>query len=186
MENLQRTHWQVWTLLSPVSHFGKLHRLETRENGAHRSWHRESNRLVNKELSDLWRIVATEVTVSLKLEELAAFLNRLNSENSSGLDSIFLEFILHARSAPKSWFYGSFISRMRQLKIPKIWCRELIVANLKPEKPLGSRRTNSNVPISLLSVSLTSSRDSSTLVSIQSLSHCSLRSRRVFDMGGRP
>jgi len=137
-----------------VPHLGKFHHLETRVNGAQRSWHRQSNRLVNIELFDLWKIVATEVTVSLKLEELATFLNRVNSENSPGLDSFFLEFILHAGSAPKFWFRGFYISCMRQLKIKKIWRRVLIVANPQPEKPLGSRRTNSNVPISLLSVPL--------------------------------
>jgi len=30
-ENNQQTHWQVWTLLSPVPRLGKHHRLVTRE-----------------------------------------------------------------------------------------------------------------------------------------------------------
>jgi len=39
---------------------------------------------------------------------------------------------------------------MRQLKIPKIWKRALVVAIPKPEKPLGDLK--SYLPISLLCV----------------------------------
>ena len=66
------------------------------------------------------------------------------------MDSIFPEFILHARSAPKSWFYDFLNSCMRQLKIPKVWRRTLVVANPKSEKPLGDPK--SYLPISLLCV----------------------------------
>jgi len=45
------------------------------------------------------------------------------------------EFILHARSTLKSWFCNFLTSCMRQLKIPTIWRRELIVVIPKPEKP---------------------------------------------------
>jgi len=31
VKNNQQTHWQVWTLLSPVPRLGKLHRLTTSE-----------------------------------------------------------------------------------------------------------------------------------------------------------
>ena len=31
VETNQQTHWQVWTLLSPVPRLGKFHRLATRE-----------------------------------------------------------------------------------------------------------------------------------------------------------
>jgi len=41
---------------------------------------------------------------------------------------------------------------MRQLKIPKIWRRALVVAIPKPEKPLGDRDPKSYHPISLLCV----------------------------------
>jgi len=75
---------------------------------------------------------------------------------------------------------------MLQIKIPKIWRRELMVAIAKPEKPLGYPK--SYRPVSLLSFPFTvkSSRDSSTLLSNQSLTHYSHRSRRAFDTGGRP
>ena len=67
-----------------------------------------------------------------------------------GLDSIFPEFILHARSALKSWSCDFLNSCMRQLKSPKIWRRALVVAIPKPEKPL--RDLKSYRPISLLGV----------------------------------
>jgi len=97
---------------------------------------------------------------------------------------IFAEFILHTGSALKSWFCDFLNSCMRQLKIPKIWRRALVVAIPKPEKPLGTQRA---IVLYLCCVSpLKSSRDSSPLVSKQSSTHCSHRSRRAFDTGGRP
>ena len=83
-------------------------------------------------------------------EEFAAALRRLKPGKSPGLDSIFLEFILHAEPALKSWFCDFLNSCMRQLKIPKIWRRALVVAIPKPAKPLGYPK--SYHPISLLCV----------------------------------
>jgi len=83
-------------------------------------------------------------------EELAAALRRLKPGKSPGLDSIFPEFILHAGSALNSWFCDFLSNCMRQLKIPKIWRRALVVAIPKPEKPLGDPK--SYRPISLLCV----------------------------------
>jgi len=113
-----------------------------------------------------------------------AALRRLKPGKFPALDSIFPEFMLHTWSALKSWFCDFVSSCMRQLKIPKIWRRALIVVIPKPEKPLGSQRaTVSN----LCCVSpLKSSRHSSTLVWTQSSTHCSLGSRWVFDTGCQP
>jgi len=100
---------------------------------------RESTRLVNKELSDRWKISTSEghsISESFRPEELAA-LRHLKPGKSPGLDSIFPEFILHAASALKSWFCDFLSSWMHHLKITKIWRRELIVAIPKPENPLG-------------------------------------------------
>ena len=66
------------------------------------------------------------------------------------MDCIFPEFILNAGSALGSWFCDFFNSCIRQLKIPKIWRRALVVAIPKPEKPLGDPK--SYRPISLLCV----------------------------------
>jgi len=81
---------------------------------------------------------------------LLTALRRLKPEKSPGLDSIFSEFMLHAGSALKSWFCDFLSSCMRQLKIPKILRRALIVAIPKPENPLGNPK--SYRPISLLCV----------------------------------
>jgi len=158
------------------------------KNGAHKTSDREPSRLVNKELSHLWKIPTPEghsISEPFRLEKSAAALRRLKPGKSPGLDSIFSEFILHAGSALKSWFCDFLNSCMRQLKIPKIWRRALVVAIPKPEKPLGTQRA---IVLYLCCVSpFKSSRDSSTLVSKQSptLTHCSHRSRRASDTGGR-
>ena len=98
------------------------------KDGAH-----EPTRLVNKELSDLWKIEGQSISESFRPEELAAALRRLKPGNFLGLDSIFPD----AGSALKSWFCDFLTSCKRQLKIPKIWKRTLIVAIPKAEKPLG-------------------------------------------------
>jgi len=132
------------------------------KNGAHRTGDRESTRLVNKELSDRWKIPTPEgqsISEPFRPEELAAAFRRLKPGKSLGLDSIFPEFILHAGSALKSWFCDFLTSCMHQLKIPKIWRRALIVAIPKPEKPSGDPRAI--VPYLCCVFPLKSSRDSS-------------------------
>jgi len=123
------------------------------KNGAHKTGGRASTRLVNKQLSDLWKIPTPDgrsISEPLRPEEFAAALRRLKPGKSPGLDSTLPEFILHAGSALKSWFCYFPNSCMRQLKIPKIWRRPLVVAIPKPEKPLGDPK--SYRPISLLCV----------------------------------
>ena len=118
------------------------------KNEAHKTSSRESTRLVSKQLSDLWKIPTPEGhSIS---EDFAVDLRHLIPGKSLGLISIWLEFILHARSALKSWFCDFLGSCMRQLKISKIWKRALVVAIPKPEKPLGD--PNSYRSISLLCV----------------------------------
>jgi len=96
------------------------------KNGAHNTSDCESTRLVNKELSDLWKIPTPEdhsISEPFRPEEFDAALRCLKPGKSPGLDSIFQEFILHAGSALKSWFCDFLNSCMRQLEIPKIWRR---------------------------------------------------------------
>ena len=124
-------------------------------------------------------IISVLNPLAFRPEELAAALRRLKLKKSPGLDSILPEFILHAGSALKSWFSDFLTSCMRQLKIPKIWRKELIVAVLKPEKPSGDPR----VTVSYLCCV---SPLKSTLLLNQSSTYCSYRSRRAFDTGGRP
>ena len=111
----------------------------------------ESTRLVNEQLSDLWKIPTGEGHSIFELfrpEEFAAALRHLKPGKTPGLDSIFPEFILHAGPALKSWFCDFLNSCMRQLKTAKIWRRALVVAIPKPEKPSGDLK--SYRPISLL------------------------------------
>jgi len=75
------------------------------KNGSHKTSGRKPTRLINKVLSDLWKIPTPEghsISESIRLEEFAAALRLLKPRKSLGLDSIFTEFILHARSALKS------------------------------------------------------------------------------------
>jgi len=127
--------------------------LQLVKNGAHKTGGRESTRLVNKQPSDLWKIPKPEghsVSKPFRPEEFAAALRPLKPRKSPGLDSIFLEFTLHAGSALKSWFCYFFNSCMLQVKIPKIWRRALVVASPKPEKLLWD--VKGHHPISLLCV----------------------------------
>jgi len=75
---------------------------------------------------------------------------------------------------------------MRQLKIPKIWRRALILALPKPDKPLGDPKSYRPLLYLCCVSRLKSSRDSSTLVSNQPSIKCSQRSKRTFDTEGRP
>ena len=61
---------------------------------------------------------------------MASALNHLKPEKSTGLDSIFPEFVLHAESAIKSWLCGSVTSCMPQLKISRIWRRAFPISLL--------------------------------------------------------
>jgi len=120
------------------------------KNGSHKTGGRESTRLVNKQLSGLWKIPKPEghsISEPFKPEKFTAAIRRLKPGKSPGLDSIFPEFIPHAGSALKSWFCDFLNSCMRQLKIPKIWRRALVVAIPKPEKPLGPKELSSNISV---------------------------------------
>jgi len=110
------------------------------KNEARRTTGRESTRLVNKHLSDLWKIPTPEahsISEPFWPEVFAAALRRLKPGKSKGLDSIFPEFTLHAGSARKSWFCNFLSSYMRQLKISKIWRIGLVVADPYAREAIG-------------------------------------------------
>ena len=182
VENNQQIYWQVWILLSPVFHLSKFHCLATREERAHKTSGCESTRLVSKQ--QIPTLEGHSISEPFRLEEFVAALRRLKPAKSPGLNSIFLEFVLHARLALKSWFCDFLNSCMRQLKTPTIWRRALVVAILRQRSHWGTQRA---IVLYLCCVSpLKSSRDSSTLVSKRSSTHCSHRSRRASDTGARP
>ena len=123
------------------------------KNGKYEKPDRQSSRLVQKEVSDLWRASpssSANLSAAFSAREFPDALQHLKSGKAPGLDSICPEFILHAGPALKSWLREFLSSCMRQLKIPKIWRRALIVAIPKPMKPIGDPK--SYRPISLLCV----------------------------------
>ena len=75
------------------------------KNEAHKTSDREPTRLVNKELSELWKITTPEghsISEPFRPEDFADALRRLKPGKYPGLDYIFPKFILHAGSALKS------------------------------------------------------------------------------------
>jgi len=143
MEKYQQTYWQVWRVHPRVLRFGNSIASQMVKNGAHKTSDRELTRLVNKQLSDLWKIPPPEghsISEHFRPEEFAAALRRLKPGKSPGLDSIFPEFIPHVGSVLKSWFCDFLNSCMRQLKIPKIWRRALVVAILSQRSHWGTLR----------------------------------------------
>jgi len=87
------------------------------KNGAHKTGSKETTRLVNKELSDLWKIQIPEsISEPFRPEELAA---ALKPGKSPGLDFISPELILHAGSTLKSWFCDFLTCCMRHSKFQR-------------------------------------------------------------------
>ena len=123
-------------------------------NGKYEAVDRKSSRLVYQEVSDLWRAItpdAVNISDDFSQREFAAALQHLKPGKASGPDSICSELILHTGAALKSWLRDLILSScLRQLKIPKIWRRALVVAIPKPAKPVGDPK--SYRPISLLCV----------------------------------
>jgi len=174
VEHHQQTFWQVRTLLPSVSHLSKLYRFTTREERATQTSDRESEGPTTWEGS---------ISGFVTPEEFVNALSHLKPGKSPVLDSIFQEFILHARSALKSWLYSAFTSYMRQLIIPKIWRRALIVVIPTPNRPFGAQRV-----IALFCSCVSPSRtlkNSSSLVSNQSSIHYSRKKKRAYNTGDR-
>ena len=102
-------------------------------------------------MSDRWRaLIPSPVNLSgdFSSREFAAALQHVKPGKAPGPDSICPELIIHAGTALKSWLRGFLSSCLRQLKIPKIWRRALVVAIPKPKKPVEDPK--SYRPVSLL------------------------------------
>jgi len=159
--DFSHSSWKAWKIINKLT--GRSGRfsclcpvmansiaLQLMKNRAHKTGDCEPTRLVNKELSDLWKISTPEghsISEPFRPEEFAAALRCLKPGKSLGLDSIFPEFMLHAGSSLKSWFCDFLNSCMRQLKIPKIWGRALVVAIPRPEKPLGDPKSYRSISL---------------------------------------
>ena len=106
-----------------------------------------------QELSDLRRATAPDVvniSGDFSPREFAASLHHLKPGKAPGPDSICPELLIHAGPGLKSWLRGFLSSCLRQLKISKVWRRALVVAILKPSKPVEDQQ--SYRPISLLCI----------------------------------
>jgi len=91
-------------------------------NGAHKTGGCESTRLVNKQLSDLWKIPTPDghsISEPFRQEEFAAALRHMKPRKSPRMDSIFWDFIHHAGSALKSFFATSSIPARTNSKFLK-------------------------------------------------------------------
>ena len=86
--------------------------------------------------------------MSFSQREFAAALQHLKPGKAPGPDSICSKLILHAGAALSPGYVTSFL--FGRLKIPKIWRRAIVVAILKPAKPV--KDSKSYRPISLLCV----------------------------------
>ena len=112
-----------------------------------------SSRLISQEVSDRWRaLIPSPVNLSgdFSSREFAAAFQHVKPGKAPGPDSTCPELIIHAGTALKSWLRGFLSSCLRQLKIPKVWRRALVVAIPKPKKPVEGPK--SYRPISLLCV----------------------------------
>ena len=122
-------------------------------NGKYEAVDRKPSRLVSQEVSDLWRATTPDpvnISETFSQREFTAALQYLKPGKAPGPDSICPELIIHAGVALKSWLRDSLSLWKRQLKIPKIWRRALVVVIPKPMKPVGDPK--SYRPISLLCV----------------------------------
>ena len=106
-----------------------------------------------QEVSDLWRATSPDpinIFRDFSPRKFVASLHHLKPGKAPGPDSICPELLIHAGPGLKSWLRGFLSFCLRQLKIPKIWRRALVVAIPKPSKPVEDPK--SYRPISLLCV----------------------------------
>ena len=113
-------------------------------NGRYEAVNCKSSQLVSQEVSDLWMAttpVPVNISDTLSQREFTAAFQHLKPGKSMGFDSIFPQIIIDAGDALKSWLRDFFFSCLHKLKIPKIWRKVLVVAILKPVKPVGNRKS---------------------------------------------
>ena len=106
-----------------------------------------------QELSDPWRATspdAVNISRDFSPRDFAAALHNLKPVKAPVPESICPELLIHAGIGLKSWLRGFLSFCLRQLKIPKVYKRALVVAISKPSKPVENPK--SYRPISLLCV----------------------------------
>ena len=106
-----------------------------------------------QKLSDFWRATAPgaeNISGDFSPREFTAALHHSKPGKYQGSDSICLELLIHAGPSLKFWLRGFLSSCLRELKIPKVWRRALVVAIPKPSRSVED--SQSYRPISLLCV----------------------------------
>ena len=122
-------------------------------NGRYEGIDRGSSLLISQEMSVIWRATPkspVNISQSFTSQEFTAALKHLKPGKAPGPDFICPELITHAGAALKSWLCGFLSSCLRRLKILTVWRRALVVAILKPKKPVENPKSYG--PISLLCV----------------------------------
>ena len=92
-----------------------------------------------QELSDLWRATATNavnIFGDFSSGEFATALHHLKPGKAPGPGSLCPELLIHAGPGLNLWLRGFLVSCLRQLTIPNVWGKLLIVAIPKPSKPV--------------------------------------------------
>ena len=90
-------------------------------------------------MSDLGRTTvpdAVNILGNSFSREFSAALHHLKSGKAPGPDSICPELLINAGPGLKFWLRGFLSSCLRQLKIPKVWRKALVVSIVKPSKPV--------------------------------------------------
>jgi len=116
MEHSLETCWQVPTHLPSLSGLANSIISQLVRNGAQKIRDHESTRLVEK-VSDLWKVTTLEGD-SISGHVMPRDCCHHQPPKASKI-SIFLELILHARSALKSWTSVFCISNRCQFKLPR-------------------------------------------------------------------
>lgn len=93
-----------------------------------------------QEVSSLFKVASADSNLLGDfgiLPGLIAAIRKLKQGKAPGQDKTHPEFVIHqsaTASALLCSFYTSFYGRS---KFPKIWCRDSVIALLKPKKPVG-------------------------------------------------
>ena len=101
-------------------------------------------------MSDSWKaLIPSPVNLSgdFSSREFAAALQHVKPGKTPGPDSICPELIIHAGTALKSCLRGFLSSCLRQLKIPKVCRRALVVAIPKPKKPVEDPKSYRSISL---------------------------------------
>ena len=109
-------------------------------NGRYETVDRKSIRLVSQAVSNLWKATTPDqvnISKNFSQREFTAALQHLELGKAPGPDGAGPGAPSGPGAALKYWLRDFLSFCLRQLKIPKIWRRALVVAIPKPMNPVG-------------------------------------------------